>query len=372
MGACGPSTFPMFLVEKHAAFLKSLLNEEFNGAGTSFAVESMQHLKMSALYWSLTALILLLEERKHDLLQELLPENMALLKFMRGCFHAQTGGFAGNVGCHDAHLLFTLSAVQVLCVLRWRGMSDEERRFLESWWDGARVAEYVLSLQREDGSVAGDEFGEVDTRFSYCLVATLALLKKLGYLPAPMLPSVTEAFHRTGIYLVTTCMNFDGGFGAGRGSESHGGNIFCAVSSLSIIRAELGVELLDSEARARLLHFLVWRQVGEAEGEAGLNGRPEKLPDVCYSWWNLSAIQQLASDGALLVDRPALLRFILASQDPVLGGIADRPGDCGDVFHTLFGVAGLAFIQEPVDGRDLRVGEIDAAYCLPKAVLAPL
>jgi hypothetical protein len=25
----------------------------------------------------------------------------------------------------------------------------------------------------------------------------------------------------------------------------------------------------------------------------GLNGRPEKLPDVCYSWWVLSSLQIL-------------------------------------------------------------------------------
>lgn len=24
--------------------------------------------------------------------------------------------------------------------------------------------------------------------------------------------------------------------------------------------------------------------------EGGLNGRPEKLPDVCYSWWVLSSL----------------------------------------------------------------------------------
>lgn len=28
------------------------------------------------------------------------------------------------------------------------------------------------------------------------------------------------------------------------------------------------------------------------------------------------------------------------TKDPDAGGIADRPGDMADVFHTLFGVAG--------------------------------
>lgn len=42
-----------------------------------------------------------------------------------------------------------------------------------------------------------------------------------------------------------------------------------------------------------------------------------------------------------------------ATKDPVAGGIADRPGDMVDVFHTVFGIAGLSLLGypglEPVD-----------------------
>ena len=31
-------------------------------------------------------------------------------------------------------------------------------------------------------------------------------------------------------------------------------------------------------------------------------------------------------------------------KDPKLGGIADRPGDMVDVFHTNFGIAGLSLL----------------------------
>lgn len=59
---------------------------------------------------------------------------------------------------------------------------------------------------------------------------------------------------------------------------------------------------------------------------------------VCYSWWNLSALSILGKlewiDGGKLCD------FVLASQDMESGGIADRPGDWVDVFHTIFGLAG--------------------------------
>jgi geranylgeranyl transferase type-2 subunit beta len=41
-------------------------------------------------------------------------------------------------------------------------------------------------------------------------------------------------------------------------------------------------------------------------------GRPEKLPDVCYSWWVLSALRTL---GRLhWIDSAKLRAFILACQ----------------------------------------------------------
>ena len=38
---------------------------------------------------------------------------------------------------------------------------------------------------------------------------------------------------------------------------------------------------------------------------------------------------------------------LMRVQDPELGGIADRPGDAVDVFHTLFGIAGLSLLGHP-------------------------
>lgn len=38
------------------------------------------------------------------------------------------------------------------------------------------MVSYVTKLQNEDGSFCGDQWGEVDTRFSMCAVACLALL----------------------------------------------------------------------------------------------------------------------------------------------------------------------------------------------------
>ena len=45
--------------------------------------------------------------------------------------------------------------------------------------DTDKVAEYVSSLQKKDGSFMGDIWGEVDTRFSYSGLSCLKLLNRL-------------------------------------------------------------------------------------------------------------------------------------------------------------------------------------------------
>ncbi len=92
----------------------------------------------------------------------------------------------------------------------------------------------------------------------------------------------------------------------------------------------------------------------------GLCGRPEKAPDVCYSWWVLSSLSILEKRHWLC--GPALRDFILRCQDGAKGGISDRPDDEADVFHTFFGVAGLSLLGYP------GLEEVDPVYALPLSV----
>lgn len=81
--------------------------------------------------------------------------------------HVLSCSFGGNVG-HDPHILYTLSAVQILALF------DEL-----SLLDVPKIVSYVASLQQSDGSFMGDKWGEIDTRFSYCAVSILSLLGEL-------------------------------------------------------------------------------------------------------------------------------------------------------------------------------------------------
>jgi geranylgeranyl transferase type-2 subunit beta len=129
---------------------------------------------------------------------------------------------------------------------------------------------------------------------------------------------------------------------------------------------------------------LGWWLSERQTASGGLNGRPEKDEDVCYSWWVLSALAIL--NRLHWIDQPKLREFILAcqvwkcvaslastrslltddlyqNQDTDTGGIADRPGDLVDVYHTFFGIAGLALMG------DSTLEPVDPVYALPCTVV---
>jgi geranylgeranyl transferase type-2 subunit beta len=90
-------------------------------------------------------------------------------------------------------------------------------------------------------------------------------------------------------------------------------------------------------------------------------GRPEKLPDVCYSWWVLASLSMIGRIH--WIDKRKLTQFILASQDEETGGFSDRPGDWVDPFHTLFGLAGLSLMGN----KEVKL--VNPVYCLPQHVI---
>ncbi|KAH8676093.1 terpenoid cyclases/protein prenyltransferase alpha-alpha toroid [Xylariales sp. PMI_506] len=286
-----------------------------------------EHLRMNGLYWGLTALHLL----RHP---TALPRDETI-DFVLSCQH-DNGGFGAAPG-HDAHLLSTVSAVQILALVD--AFDELEKRGKGN--GKATVAKFLADLQiRESGTFAGDEWGEQDTRFLYAALNALSLL---GFLHLVDFDKAVEH--------IMACANFDGGYGLSPGAESHSGQIFTCLAALSIMGR------LDTVDVEKLGGWLSERQVPNG----GLNGRPEKQEDVCYSWWVLSSLEIIGRTH--WIDRDALIKFILKCQDTENGGIADRPGDMVDVWHTLFGITGLSLLGYP--GLD----DVNPVYCLPKSTV---
>ena len=116
-------------------------------------------------------------------------------------------------------------------------------------------------------------------------------------------------------------------------AESHAAYVFCCVGSLKILGFE---DLID---RDKLGLWLSRRQTLQG----GFNGRPEKLPDVCYSWWILSSCFMIERQSWINLEK--LKDYVLECQDTDGGGIADRPGNEPDVFHTYFGFTALSLMD---------------------------
>lgn len=191
----------------------------------------------------------------------------------------------------------------------------------------------MLSLfDPETGSFSGDEWGEIDTRFSYCAVASLALLGQLDALDQSL---AAEYIGR--------CRNFDGGFGMVQGAESHAAQgallprlraqgretemvarpVWTSLGTLAILNR---LDLVDVDT-------LSWWLCERQTPSGGLNGRPEKLEDVrpacllpslkepqliqrgeqvCYSWWDLASLEILGRRH--WIDGSKLTSFILSAQ----------------------------------------------------------
>ncbi|KAN0069990.1 Terpenoid cyclases/protein prenyltransferase alpha-alpha toroid [Elaphomyces granulatus] len=307
-------------VQKHVDYIKSLDTRK-----DELEYWMTEHLRLNGIYWGLTALHLL------DFPDILSREE--LIDFVLSCQH-ESGGFGAAPG-HDAHMLYTVSAVQILVTID--AVDELEKR---DRGGKEKVGAFIVSLQdRKTGAFQGDKWGETDTRFLYGALNALSLLGLLDMVDVP-----------GAVSLVQKCANLDGGYGVCPGAESHAGQIFTCVGALAIAGR---MDLIDKD---RLGAWLSERQLDNG----GLNGRPEKLEDVCYSWWVASS---LAMIGRLhWIDVNKLAAFILRCQDPEAGGLSDRPGDMVDVFHTVFGLAGLSLLG--FDG----LKEIDPVYCMPKEV----
>ena len=242
-------------------------------------------------------------------------------------------------------MLYTISAVQILALVDALDTMNIEGVVKCNITSMLRsllklMLTDIADLQdRETGAFAGDEWGEMDTRFVYGAFNALSILGRIDAIDL-----------EKSVAFIAKCQNYDGGFGLAPGAESHSGQIFTCVAALCIAKR---LDLVN-------IDLLGWWLCERQSPNGGLNGRPEKLEDVCYSWWVLSSLAMI--DRLHWIDKDKLTSFILSAQDTENGGIADRPGHHVDIWHTHFGLAGLSVL-----GYD-KLQPINPAYCLPTKI----
>nr|KJB31783.1 hypothetical protein B456_005G208400 [Gossypium raimondii] len=166
-------------VDKHVKYILAVEKNK-----DSFESVVMDHLRMNGAYWGLTAL---------DLLGKLDSVNVdEVISWILKCQH-ESGGFSGNIG-HDPHILYTLSAVQVLALFNKLDVLDIDK-VCYSWWvlsslimidrvhwiDKEKLVKFILDCQDvENGGISDRPDDAVDVYHTYFGVAGLSLLNYPG------------------------------------------------------------------------------------------------------------------------------------------------------------------------------------------------
>ncbi|KAL3780364.1 hypothetical protein ACHAW5_007122 [Stephanodiscus triporus] len=201
---------------------------------------------------------------------------------------------------------------------------------------------------------------------------------------------------------VLSCRSYDGALGLVPGGEGHGGSTFCGIAALRLL-GTLDDALLDGSSssssssssyaggetgggwREDLVRWCVSRQrsvlpppgkttttttttttvandddapVVAPAASAGMQGRPNKPEDTCYSYWIGGTLSLLSESD--LIDRRALREYVMSCQGPS-GGFGKVEGATPDLLHSFYSLAWLALSDERglCDANDTSGGDDD-------------
>jgi geranylgeranyl transferase type-1 subunit beta len=228
------------------------------------------------------------------------------------------------------HIAMTYTALVTLAAL-----GDDLSRV-----DREGIIVQLRMLQRGDGSFQCIQVGsEHDMRFLYCACVISHLLNNWSGVD-----------QEKAVAFIKDCMAYDGGISLIPGQEGHGGSTFCGTASLMLMNR---MDVLEVDPLTR---WCVHRQV------AGMQGRPNKAEDTCYSYW-IGATLCLLGRGDLL-DQEPLRNFILNCQTQ-MGGFSKVLGAYPDILHAFYSMAWLSLSSEFREGDkfDLRKVNCTVGVC---------
>ncbi|CAE7336438.1 Geranylgeranyl transferase type-1 subunit beta [Symbiodinium microadriaticum] len=217
---------------------------------------------------------------------------------------------------NQPHIANTYVALVMLIIL-----GDDLRRVNRS-----SIGHSLRKWQLDDGSFCcvhciSSLDSESDIRFVYCAAAICYILDLWHAIDV-------EAMTR----FIYASQSYDGAFGMGPGAESHGGCTYCAVAALRMLG-----RLADLPSKDLLVDWCVRRQV------SGFQGRIEKDPDSCYSFWVGGSMQLL---GAHFLQPDDCLQFLKRCESQRLGGFQKFPdAPFPDLLHSYFSVCGLSLCR---------------------------
>lgn len=325
--------YPNFYLENHVNYFLSCLK------GLPEPYTFLETSRLTAIYFSVVALDMLGELERVDkdavvnyMLAMLVSSNddgKLVCGFVGSSYLGHSfGSCEGCDALHEhlqGHLAQTFSALATLYTL------GEPMDKLPK----EAIVRQLSRLQGADGGFGATENGcECDLRFLYCACAVSAFLNDWGGVDKDKAASY-----------VLQCLSYDGGLGlAPGGSEGQGGATYCGVASLALM------DKLDSFGPQNLQRLQMW-MLQRVQEEGGYNGRVNKVPDSCYSFWVGGAAHILGSFGD--TDREPCRSFLLyCCQNANIGGFSKTPGDYPDILHSFYSIAWLSMHQTQAQGEE--------------------
>lgn len=264
--------------------------------------------------------------------------------------------------------------------------------------DRAAWMQWLPKLQRQDGS-----FGEIlgqhdsieggrDLRYCCCAAGIAYVLHD----PAtqPYRPIFDE--DRL-IDYISSCQNYNGGYGESPLREPHSGLNYCAMATLALLARLNGPAAARASAiLSNSTHCIRWMmerqtnvlfeepegseegseaglvevQKGGADGKGlyaqyfaptdvvGFSGRDNKVADTCYCFWNAGALAILGVEKH--INTVGVRQYLLEKTQHPIGGFGKGPGGLPDVLHSYLGLAALAV------SREGGIKGLDPALCISK------
>ncbi|XP_050387162.1 geranylgeranyl transferase type-1 subunit beta [Argentina anserina] len=229
-----------------------------------------------------------------------------------------------GLGSSISNLASTYCAIAILKIIGYDLSSIDSELLLKS----------MRNLQQPDGSFMPIHTGaETDLRFIYCAAAICHMLGDWSGMDK----------EKAKEYIIN-CQSYDGGFGLTPGAESHGGAIYCGITSLQLM-GFLEEDILSKEVSSSIVNvpmLLVWCLQRQA-ADGGFQGRPNKRSDTCYAFWIASVLKILG--GHKLIDQKALRGFLITCQSEY-GGFSKFPEDLPDLYHSYYGFTAFSLLEE--------------------------
>ncbi|KFY06779.1 hypothetical protein V492_07755 [Pseudogymnoascus sp. VKM F-4246] len=267
--------------------------------------------------------------------------------------------------------------------------------------DRKKCLRWLKKLQREDGSFGetlgkdGKIEGGRDMRYCQCAAAIRWILR--GDLKSQSQKEVDDIDVDGLVGHIRKAETYDGGLGESFEHESHAGYTYCGIASLSnlgrlpesLSKSEAGTEPSNSKLTGvtnlqDTIRWLMSRQINyvesdDDEGEdeepqtkpeessntasseidklaaaglsledtyaIGCNGRLNKVPDTCYSFWVDASLYILGQSE--LINKEGSRRWLIEKTQHMIGGFAKEPGYPPDIYHSYLGLGTLAMLGEP-------------------------